>query len=78
MKLYIAVYVTARSLKTEGRIDELGTLSVVALGPVVTGATLAEDEVIWAGKQTERTNAESMAPHSRPVRMAQHPPVALL
>ena len=35
-------------------------------------------EVVWAGRQTERANAESMAPHSRPVRMAQHPPVALL
>merc|ERR1712100_418024 len=29
-------------------VDELGALSVVALGPVVAGAGLAENEVVWA------------------------------
>merc|ERR1711937_443132 len=28
-------------------IDELGALGVVALGPVVTSASLAEDKVVW-------------------------------
>ena len=78
MKLYIVVYVAVRSLSTEGTIDELDTLCVVALGPVVISATVAEDEVVWAGRQTERANAESMAPHSRTMRMAQHPLVALM
>jgi len=32
----------------EDRVDELGTLGVVALGPVVAGASLAEDEVVGA------------------------------
>ena len=32
----------------EDGVDELGTLGVVSLGPVVTGAGLAEDEVVRA------------------------------
>ena len=46
-----------RSLRTEGTIDELDTLCAVTLGPVVISATVAEDEVVWAGRQTERANA---------------------
>ena len=34
----------------EDRVDELGSLGVVSLGPVVTGSGLAEDEVIGAEK----------------------------
>merc|ERR1711861_9076 len=41
----------------EHRVDELGTLGVVSLGPVVTGASLAEDEVVGAEEMTERTSA---------------------
>ena len=32
----------------KNRVDELGTLSVVSLGPVVPGACLAENKVVWA------------------------------
>merc|ERR1712070_1297380 len=39
-------------------IDELSALGVVALGPVVTSASLAEDEVVWAEELTERTSAD--------------------
>ena len=31
----------------ENRVDELSTLGVVTFGPVVAGAGLAEDEVVW-------------------------------
>ena len=34
----------------EDRVDELGSLGVVTLGPVVTGSGLAEDEVIRTEK----------------------------
>jgi len=37
----------------EDGVDELGTLSVVTLGPIVTGTGLAEDEVIWTEELTE-------------------------
>ena len=37
----------------EDGVDELGTLGVVTLGPVVTGAGLAEDKVVGAEELTE-------------------------
>jgi hypothetical protein len=38
-------------------IDELGTLGVVTLGPVITGTALAEHEVVRAKDLAERTSA---------------------
>merc|ERR1711990_921913 len=37
----------------EDGVDELGTLGVVALGPVVTGTGLTEDEVVGSEELTE-------------------------
>jgi len=37
----------------EDRVDELGALCVVALGPVVAGTTLAEHKVVWPEDLTE-------------------------
>merc|ERR1719478_1405899 len=42
----------------EHRVDELGTLGVVALGPVVTSTGLTEDEVVWAEELTEWASAD--------------------
>merc|ERR1719267_182558 len=42
----------------EHGVDELGTLGVVTLGPVVTSTGLAEDEVVGAEELTERTSAD--------------------
>merc|ERR1711981_1448833 len=44
----------------EHGVDELGTLGVVALGPVVTGSGLAEDGVVGAEELTERTGADGV------------------
>ena len=44
----------------EDGVDELGTLGVVTLGPVVTGAGLAEDEVVWAEDLAEGTGADGV------------------
>jgi len=55
--------IAALSLTTdnvEDLVDELGTLSVVTLGPVVSGTGLAEDEVVGAEKLTERTSTDSI------------------
>ena len=41
-------------------VDQLGTLSVVTLGPVVTGARLAEDEVVWTEDLAEWTGADGV------------------
>lgn len=41
-------------------VDELGTLSVVTLGPVVASTRLAENEVVGAEKLTERTSTDSI------------------
>ena len=41
----------------EDRVDELGALGVVALGPVVAGAGLAEDEVVRAEELAEGARA---------------------
>jgi hypothetical protein len=48
--------VASLSLLTDGvedGVDELSTLSVVSLGPVVTSTRLSEDEVVWAEELTE-------------------------
>jgi len=44
----------------EDRVDQLSTLSVVTLGPVVTSTVLAEHEVIRAEKLAERTGADGV------------------
>lgn len=55
--------VTALSLATddvENLVNELGTLSVVTLSPVVTGTGLSEDEVIWAEKLSEWASTDGV------------------
>ncbi len=42
----------------EDLVDELGSLSVVTLGPVVTSSRLTEDEVVWSEQVTERTSSD--------------------
>ncbi len=50
----------------EDLVDELGALGVVALGPVVAGARLAEDKVVRAEQLAEGAGADgSMVPGSR-------------
>ncbi len=44
----------------EDLVNELGTLSVVTLGPVVAGAGLAEDEVVRAEELAEGTSADGI------------------
>lgn len=44
----------------ENLVDELGTLSVVTLGPVVTGTGLTEDEVVGAEKLAEGAGADGI------------------
>ena len=44
----------------EDRVDELGALGVVALGPVVAGARLAEDEVVRAEELAEGAGADGV------------------
>ena len=38
----------------EDRVDELGALRVMTLGPVVAGARLAEHEIVWSEDLAER------------------------
>ena len=55
--------VTALSLLTadiEDGVDELGTFGVVTLGPVVTGASLAENEVVGTEELTERSGSDGV------------------
>ncbi|CRK13813.1 hypothetical protein BN1723_002035 [Verticillium longisporum] len=55
--------IAALSLTTddiENLVDELGTLSVVTLGPVVAGAGLAKDEVVGAEELAEGTSADGV------------------
>jgi len=42
----------------EDRIYELSPLRVVTLRPVVTGAALSEDKVVWAEDLAEWTGAD--------------------
>ena len=44
----------------EDGVDELGALGVVALGPVVAGAGLAEDEVVGAEDLAEGAGADGV------------------
>jgi hypothetical protein len=44
----------------EDLVDQLGTLSVMTLCPVVTSTRLAEDEVVGAEELTERSSADGV------------------
>merc|ERR1712164_126383 len=44
----------------EHGVDELDTLGVVTLGPVITGTSLTEDEVVRAEELTERTGTDGI------------------
>merc|ERR1712144_43801 len=44
----------------EHGVDELGTLGVVTLGPVITGTSLAEHEVVGAEELTEGTSTDGV------------------
>ena len=50
----------SRADDIENLVDQLGTLSVVTLCPVVTSTRLAEDEVVGAEKLTERSSADGV------------------
>ena len=41
-------------------VDELGTLGVMSLGPVVTGTGLSEDEVVWSEELTEWSSSDGV------------------
>jgi hypothetical protein len=41
-------------------VDQLGTLSVVTLSPVVTGTSLTEHKVVRAEEAAERTSADGI------------------
>ena len=44
----------------EDGVDELGTLGVVTLGPVVTGTGLSENKVIWSEELTEWASSDGV------------------
>jgi hypothetical protein len=44
----------------ENGIDEFSTFSVMTLGPVVTGTSLTEDEVVWSEELTEWTGTDGV------------------
>ena len=44
----------------EDRVNELGALGVVSFGPVVAGAGLTEDEVIWPEDLAVRTGPDAV------------------
>jgi len=44
----------------EDGVDELSTLGVVTLGPVVTGTSLTEDEVVWSEELTEWSSSDGV------------------
>jgi hypothetical protein len=55
--------VTALSLTTDDikdLVNELSTLGVMALGPVVASTRLSEDEVVWAEKLAEWTSTNGI------------------
>ena len=44
----------------EDGVDELGSLGVMTLGPVVTGTGLSEDEVVWSEELTEWSGSDGV------------------
>ena len=44
----------------EDGVDELGTLGIVTLGPVVTGTSLSENEVVWSKELTEWSSSDGV------------------
>jgi hypothetical protein len=44
----------------EDGVDEFSTFGVVTLGPVVTGTSLAEDEVVWSEELTEWASSDGV------------------
>merc|ERR1712227_701660 len=44
----------------EDGVDELSSLGVVTLGPVVTGTSLSEDEVVWSEELTEWSSSDGV------------------
>ena len=48
------------SADIEDGVDELGTLGVVTLGPVVTGTGLSENEVVGSEELTERSGSDGV------------------
>jgi hypothetical protein len=56
----------------EDGVDELGALGVVALGPVVAGAGLAEDEVVGAEDAADGAGAERV--HGARLEVHEHRP----
>jgi len=44
----------------EDGVDKLSTLGVVTLGPVVTGTSLSEDEVVWSEELTEWAGSDGV------------------
>jgi hypothetical protein len=44
----------------EDRVDKLSSLSVVTLGPVVTGSGLSEDEVVWSEELSEWSGSDGV------------------
>ena len=44
----------------EDGVDKFGTLGVMTLGPVVTGTSLSEDEVVWSEELTEWSSSDGV------------------
>jgi len=44
----------------EDGVDQLSTFGVMTLGPVVTGSTLSEDEVVWSEELTEWSSSDGV------------------
>ena len=44
----------------EDGVDKFGTLGVMTLGPVVTGTSLSEDEVVWSEELTEWAGSDGV------------------
>merc|ERR1712010_442939 len=44
----------------EDGVNELGTFGVVTLGPVVTGTSLSEDEVVWSEELSEWSSSDGV------------------
>jgi len=44
----------------EDGVDELSTFGIVTLGPVVTGTSLSENEVVWSEELTEWSSSDGV------------------